>query len=547
MAETDEQHATGATRAAEPTDDPAPRRPTHRAAALAHCVALAGLAIYCLSAPASIAAAWIGISTAAVGWIARTLLTRDGGNGRDTNGSRGAGIVRRANLTRLGVDLPLWLFFAWTVLSCALSEEPRVSLPKIANSLSFLLAYLVAAVLRTRREAVALACLLVVGACAAVLWGVGELAVGRGVVVERIDDASPLRSSPGLRAGDCVWRVNDRRVSSVAEIDDAIRGAPVGSRIKLSLISRGEHVEREGAAVTDEWKSLPSPSGVAGTRASHRFRASGWTRHYETFAETVQIAAQLALGFALAHFLRRARRAHAPARRRRAFVFAAAFALLACGVALTAMRTSTVALACGALVAAWRAVGAAGERRAARRARVALACAVAALLALGALAVRRTRDAGALELQDPSARQRLQVARVYLSRVPLHPVFGHGMDAVHLHWADWGFPGTDMLHAHSTPLQLAFDRGLPAPALWLWLVLSFWLALARAERLSRDSEDPAAHGLLLGATAALSGFFLSSLVNYNFGDSEVALLVWWLLGTAARVRAGAKAGDDAAR
>jgi hypothetical protein len=37
--------------------------------------------------------------------------------------------------------------------------------------------------------------------------------------------------------------------------------------------------------------------------------------------------------------------------------------------------------------------------------------------------------------------------------------------------------------------------------------------------------------LLLGATGAIAGFFASSLVNYNFGDAEVALVFWWLLGT----------------
>ena len=113
------------------------------------------------------------------------------------------------------------------------------------------------------------------------------------------------------------------------------------------------------------------------------------------------------------------------------------------------------------------------------------------------------------------------------------------MDAVHLHWNEWGFPGTDMLHAHSTPLQLAFDRGLPAVALWLWLVVTFWLTASRDERLFRDARDEprdaATHGLLLGACGALVGFFLSSLVNYNFGDSEVALLIWWLTGTVAKI------------
>jgi hypothetical protein len=44
---------------------------------------------------------------------------------------------------------------------------------------------------------------------------------------------------------------------------------------------------------------------------------------------------------------------------------------------------------------------------------------------------------------------------------------------------------------------------------------------------------------LLGALGALSGFLLSSLVNYNYGDAEVAMLFWWLMG-AAMVVAGEK-------
>ena len=56
------------------------------------------------------------------------------------------------------------------------------------------------------------------------------------------------------------------------------------------------------------------------------------------------------------------------------------------------------------------------------------------------------------------------------------------MDAMKLHWNEWGFPGKDMLHLHSTPLQLAFDRGLPMLAIWLWMMISFWLlSLARKE------------------------------------------------------------------
>lgn len=472
---------------------------------------LAGFALYALAAPHSIAVSWIGLSFAVLGWLARTVATR------------------RPGLRRTPLDLPLWLFFGWTALSCLLSEEPRVSVPKLINVSTLLIFYLTQALV-TRRAAVRLAALLILSGAAGALWGAGELAVGRGVVVKGLSVDSPLRRSTPLREGDAVWRVNGERVSMVEEIDEAVRRTPVGERVRLSVISRGEHVEWPGAVVGEEMRAARSPSGITeGGGRTHSFRASGWTRHYETFAEVLQIVAQLALGFALAGWLReRERRVggiSGEVNRARLMVWlaAAAFVALAVGVALTAMRTTLVAFAFGAGVVAWRAA-ARGRQRAL------VGAAVACVLALGAGAVWRTRATGALRLGDASASLRLQVARVAVARVPAHPLFGHGMDAVHEHWAEWGFPGRDMLHAHSTPVQLAFDRGLPALLFWLWLMSLFWRTAARAERLRRDAPDAQAHGLALGITGALAGFLSSSLVNYNFGDAEVALLVWWMMG-----------------
>ena len=37
-------------------------------------------------------------------------------------------------------------------------------------------------------------------------------------------------------------------------------------------------------------------------------------------------------------------------------------------------------------------------------------------------------------------------------------------------------------------------------------------------------------GFCSAPRARLAGFFASSLVNYNIGDGEVALVFWWLLG-----------------
>src|SRR5215218_7804725 len=192
---------------------------------------LAGFTLYALAAPHSIAVSWVGLSFAVLGWLARTLATR------------------RPGLRRTPLDLPLWLFFGWTVLSCFLSEEPRVSVPKLINVSTLLMFYLTQALV-TRRTAVLLAALLILSGAAGALWGAGELAVGRGVIVRRLSVDSLLRRSTPLREGDAVWRVNGGRVSSVEEIDEAIRRTPAGERVKLSVVSRGEHVEWPGAVVT---------------------------------------------------------------------------------------------------------------------------------------------------------------------------------------------------------------------------------------------------------------------------------------------------------
>src|SRR5437868_15500711 len=88
-------------------------------------------------------------------------------------------------------------------------------------------------------------------------------------------------------------------------------------------------------------------SEVTGSERNHRFRASGFTRHYETFSELMQMIAQLALGLALAHFSN-----HGANRYFRIMLSAVSFLIV--GLALTAMRTVIVGFVIAASVMAWR-------------------------------------------------------------------------------------------------------------------------------------------------------------------------------------------------
>lgn len=454
-------------------------------------IALTGLGLYVIFAPHSVAAGAIGVALAGLGWLLRTVRTG------------------RLGLSRSKFDLVILLSLLWTGASAVLSEEPRISIAKLTALWTVFLFYLTRAVLN-RRATLVLVGLLIVSGCAGALYSVFDLVRGRGVVVETIGFNSPFHRV-GILPGDTIWQINRRRVYSTDDLDDALRRVPANTPVSVGIISRGEQVERTGLVIA---QPEMASSGIVGSEPNHRFRASGFTRHYQTFAEIMQMIALLALGLALAHL-----RNHGPNKYFRLAIAAAL--LLSAGLVLTAMRTVIVAFVIGASLIAWRSLRGVYK--------IVFTFALFFVLAFGAVVVWQTRDRNSLLLGDPSSSLRLQVARVGLSRILVHPIFGHGMDAMKLHWSEWGFPGKDMLHLHSTPLQLAFDRGLPMLVLWLWMMILFWLTIARAERRGADLSDTNSYGILLGTLGALTGFLVSSLVNYNYGDAEVAMLFWFLM------------------
>ena len=83
-------------------------------------------------------------------------------------------------------------------------------------------------------------------------------------------------------------------------------------------------------------------------------------------------------------------------------------------------------------------------------------------------------------------------------------------------------------HMHSNLLQLAFERGVPTLLVWLaWMVL-YWRELWQA--LKREDLDWPERGTLLGALGGTTGFFTSGLVHYNWGDSEVVMVFYLIMG-----------------
>ena len=80
-------------------------------------------------------------------------------------------------------------------------------------------------------------------------------------------------------------------------------------------------------------------------------------------------------------------------------------------------------------------------------------------------------------------------------------------------------------HLHNNFLQIGAERGLLSLAVFLWLLIELYRSLLSV---LRDSEGQT-RWITLGAVAALTGFVVSGLTEYNFGDSEVLTLLLFLV------------------
>jgi putative inorganic carbon (HCO3(-)) transporter len=305
-----------------------------------------------------------------------------------------------------------------------------------------------------------------------------------------------------------IWMVDRHRVSSMDEATAIIRRAPTGKRIEIEALHHGDPLPVV-LTVTDEIKARANPLGLLADGRTRRFRISGFTRHFITYADQMQILGLFSFGGLIVAYHQK----------RRFWLWFALTALFTVALVLTAARAAIAAYLLALIITA----GFASGRRL-------LLGAVAGSLVIGAMALSVlvvTRQSAMARFDDPSSFQRLGFMRAGLRVIPAHPLLGVGMDSHKRHWSEWGFPGEYITHTHSTPIQLAMDRGLPALGFYIWLMLA---AIIFAWREFRRRKEPFSVTLALGTLAALIGFNLGSLVNYNFGDAEVLLMLLALFG-----------------
>lgn len=212
---------------------------------------------------------------------------------------------------------------------------------------------------------------------------------------------------------------------------------------------------------------------------------------------------------------------------RRIWILGVALVLMGFALLLTATRASQAALIVACIVISALSLG--------RKAVIALILLSIPLAIGGALFLQKARNTTFVDQSDNSTTWRQTVYREGLelwTDSPRNFVFGVGMDSIQRYAGKWKLFDEGRLpmgHFHSNAIQLVVERGLAALLIYLWLFLGFFRILF--ERLRQGNfAGWWEHGTLLGTFGAMIGFQLSGLVHYNFGDSEVVMVLFILMG-----------------
>ena len=156
---------------------------------------------------------------------------------------------------------------------------------------------------------------------------------------------------------------------------------------------------------------------------------------------------------------------------------------------------------------------------------------VAVAIFLAAPEAVRARIRSIVDPQDVTARERLYMWGSGLQIVRDHPWTGVGINGVKGVYQAYKHPDAvrdQRGHLHNNLFQIAAERGLIGVVCWLWIWVAFY---HQAWRIFRALEPGTfrASALVVGSLASVTGFHVAGLFEFTFGDSEVIMLVYFLM------------------
>lgn len=512
----------------------------HKIALWLERLAFVFLILMILFSPHSIAASQTAYILGMIFWLARFF------------------IKPRPKFIKTALFIPFILYFAWAILTSIFSYAPDLSFDRLRNVSLFIIFFFVVNNLRNVKSVKFAALALVFSCMVNVIWTPISLLIGRGVEIQNMQKESPLAKAD-MQSGDTIVKANDKKVSSPEEVLAEFEKSEV---VKITYYRPGYYWS-ENVKTSDllNGESALAKLGFESWKKNGNWRVAGFFGHYTTYAEVLQLIGSLALGLFIAGTSGRwgdgekrrqgeeeiteskvrnedseNNKLNSEIQTKKSpplsyslspLLFLFCVGMMAFALLLTVTRASQAAF----LASAFSIVIVGASRK-----MVLILALIAIPIVIGGLVfLQQSRDVGFIDTKDLSTTWRMTVYREGLdlwTENPRHFLIGVGMDSINRYKDEWGLFDNGRLppgHLHSTPLQLAVDRGLPALLIWLWIIGVFKLKLFKALRQNKF-KDYIEKGIVLGAFGGLIGFFIGGLVHYNLGDGEVAMVFFILMG-----------------
>jgi hypothetical protein len=394
-----------------------------------------------------------------------------------------------------------------------------VSIGKLRAASLFTIIYLFAENVPSLRVARLLALTLVCACMVNVFYTASERLVGRAVKVYGVSEKSPLYQA-GIRDGDTLLEVDGQKLRDPQELVDALSKAEKKPAAVLTYRHELQPVFKVPRGTVLPGSNPLEQLGIESWSRGRDWRASGFYGQFVTYAEVLQLIIALTVGLFVS----------LPTKRGwTGTLLLVALAGFGGALLLTVTRASWLGCFVSTLIILLLGVG--------RRALILIGLLAIPLILAGLFILQQKRNVAFIDQADQSTTWRETVWREGVNLLvskPRHLLVGVGMDSIKGHWREWGMFDSGRIpwgHMHSNLLQIALERGLPALILWLAFLFVYARTLWRSLR-SGAKRAWIEKGILLGGLGGLAGFLTSGLVHYNWGDSEVVMVFYMIMGLA---------------
>jgi len=469
-----------------------------RIASLLNYLIFGCLALFAISLPYSIKGAERSWKLALVLWLVKLA-------------------VERARPFKQPLAAPLIAFVVLSAISTMLSPDPLLSWDRMKFVCLFLAGIVVAQNIQRLAQIRWLLILLVLSGFTTTLFTGWQYTYGIGVLIKDVPMAN-LLGKAGVRPNQIITAVDGQKVHSPEDLVGRLRSLPPNTPIQIEYIPYLDSRPTTLTTTPEDFHHAGLGTPAMSLARGKPWRAQGTLGHYVVFAEMLMQLGCMAFALLLA-----SERGQTLWK----LVFAIAFAAITAALLLTETRAAVGGLVIGCLIMLLLLEQ--GRRR------WFAVVALVAILASATLWIQRTRGVQWVDRNDISTHFRVLMWEDGVRLVREHPWFGVGMESVRNHWLEWNIRGFIQYHVrshfHSTFLQIAVERGIPALLAWLWFCIAYIVLLVRlVARLRAHSRFACV--ISAGLLAAFVAFNFTSFFHYNLGEESLAMVLFFFYGLA---------------